>query len=163
MIGCSHHQLRLTAAFGSRFDRCADVADIMKNHQSAAVTMEQLQSLSGLYFCVICAIWVLVRHSYLSATIGSTLVALRAGTKQAPRATPVSRSAVATYVIVSVAVTPNKKVDNKRVNANAPPSPITTPIRAGSIPCATTSLSTSSDLAPNATRIPISRVRCITE
>src|SRR5258705_1113743 len=44
-------------------------------------------------------------HSYLSATIGSTLVALRAGTKQAPRTTAVSSIAVATYVIVSVGVT----------------------------------------------------------
>ena len=44
-------------------------------------------------------------HSYLSATIGSTFVARRAGTKQAVRATPVSNTDTAINVIASVALT----------------------------------------------------------
>ncbi len=37
-------------------------------------------------------------YSYRSATIGSTFIARRAGTKQAPRATPVSSAEIITNV-----------------------------------------------------------------
>src|SRR5437588_3186311 len=58
---------------------------------------------------------ILELHSYRSATIGSTLVARRAGTKQAARATPVSNSAIRPNVIGSVALTPNSRCAIKRV------------------------------------------------
>src|SRR5437870_820697 len=45
-------------------------------------------------------------YSYLSATIGSTFAARRAGTKQAPRATPASRTEMPMKVIGSVALKP---------------------------------------------------------
>jgi hypothetical protein len=45
-------------------------------------------------------------YSHLNAIIGSTLVARRAGTKPAPRATPTSTTLESTNVIGSVALTP---------------------------------------------------------
>src|SRR5215467_14316381 len=47
-------------------------------------------------------------------------------------------------------------------NATAPPTPITTPIPTSPRPCPTISLMTEPRSAPNATRMPISRVRCVT-
>jgi hypothetical protein len=57
-------------------------------------------------------------HSYLNATIGSTLAARRAGTKQAASATPVSSTEITTKVSGSVAVTPNNNVDISREDPN---------------------------------------------
>jgi hypothetical protein len=47
-----------------------------------------------------------ISHSYLSAAIGSTRVARSAGMKQAPRATPVSRTEIAVNVSGSLGLTP---------------------------------------------------------
>src|SRR5215510_13587776 len=82
-------------------------------------------------------------HSYLKASIGSTLVALRAGAKQATRATSVSSAAIVTNVNGSLAVTPNSRLAISRVSRNAARLPSATPARASSIPCPTTSSSTS--------------------
>ena len=73
-------------------------------------------------------------YSYLSAIIGSTLVARRAGTRQATSATLLNKIAVAANVSGSVAVIPYRKLANSLVNPNAPPIPITTPIIAGAMP-----------------------------
>src|SRR5205814_6888450 len=69
-------------------------------------------------------------YSYLSAIIGSTFVALRAGTKQAPRATPARIIEITKKVVESVALTPNNKLDIKRVVSHAPPRPIASPTTA---------------------------------
>src|SRR5205085_1157622 len=49
-------------------------------------------------------------YSYLKATIGSTFVARRAGTKQAARATPARISEISVKVSGSVALMPNNRL-----------------------------------------------------
>src|SRR6185503_14250410 len=100
--------------------------------------------------------------SYRSASIGSTFVARRAGTKLAARATPVSNTETATKVSGSVALTPNNNVDITRVTAIAPATPTATPISASVSAFPTTLLNTSPGRAPNAILMPISRVRWVT-
>src|SRR5215831_1164181 len=102
-------------------------------------------------------------HSYLKASIGSTFVALSAGDRQATSATSVSNAAIVTNVNGSLAVTPNSRLAISRVNRNAATLPSATPARASSIPCPTTSSSTSLTCAPSAILIPISRKRCVIE
>src|SRR5215510_9167017 len=72
---------------------------------------------------------VLNRYSYLSAIIGSTRVALRAGRNDAQKATIASSHPTAMNVIGSVELTPNRTLDITRVRANAPTAPAMTPIR----------------------------------
>src|SRR5262245_19144122 len=101
-------------------------------------------------------------YSHLSATIGSTFVARRAGIQQASSATTVSSSAITMNVNGSVALTPNSNVFINRVSAYDAVSPIATPTRDNIIPCLTTSFITSRVCAPSAIRSPISCVRCDT-
>src|SRR5215470_19087501 len=63
-------------------------------------------------------------HSYLRASIGSTLVALCAGAKHATSATSVSNAAIVTNVNGSLAVTPN----SRSTSAPLAPSAILIPI-----------------------------------
>ena len=56
-------------------------------------------------------------HSYRSATSGSTLVARRAGMKQASKATTIKITETATKVARSVGTTSNNKLDITRVTA----------------------------------------------
>jgi len=95
-------------------------------------------------------------HSYLSAIIGSTRSARRAGMKLAAKATPVSSSAIATKVTGSVALTPYNRLVITRVTINAANNPIRTPANVSINPWPATSFSTSPALAPSAIRIPIS-------
>lgn len=57
------------------------------------------------------------KKSYLSATKGSTRVARLAGMRQATRATSNRLTDTRTNVVMSVAVTPNNKLDISRVKA----------------------------------------------
>ena len=99
------------------------------------------------------------RYSSLSAATGSTLVALRAGTKQDANAARANKMPNPRYVAGSVGWIPNSKVDMKRDSPNAPPAPSTIPTSAGNIPCRTICLITVVAGAPRATLIPISEVR----
>src|SRR5690349_2051396 len=65
-------------------------------------------------------------YSCLSAIIGSTRVARKAGTKQAPRATPDKSTGIPMNVRGSVALVPNNKLVISRVAANEPANPTTT-------------------------------------
>jgi len=56
--------------------------------------------------------------------------ARRAGTKHAPRATPISSADIPTKVAGSVALTPNNRLDITRVNATAAVKPAPRPARA---------------------------------
>ena len=102
-------------------------------------------------------------YSARRATIGSTLVARRAGIKLDSTATPMSTSEIMINVVGSVALTPKSKLDIKRVKMKAAARPKTTPIKTSFNPCPTTIFSTSLRCAPRAMRSPISRVRCSTE
>jgi hypothetical protein len=73
-------------------------------------------------------------HSYLSAFNGSTLDARRAGMKQAKSATSKSNIETPKKVIGSLAPTPINKLDNTRVNRNAPINPVANPTITSSIP-----------------------------
>src|SRR6266480_2575661 len=73
----------------------------------------------------------LLPYSYLSATIGSTLVARRAGSKQATSATAVNRAAARPYVHGSLGCTPNNivvKLSRYLVSTYALATPRPTPI-----------------------------------
>ena len=73
-------------------------------------------------------------YSVLSATMGSTLVARRAGITQAINATTVKRIETATNVNASVGDTPYSSDASTRDSASAAPNPITTPIMVINIP-----------------------------
>src|SRR5437667_7345543 len=77
-------------------------------------------------------------HSYLRATIGSTLVARRAGTYTASRATIISSRAKATKVSGSLGRTPYSKPVRTRVSPRATATPTPTPIRVRRSPSPTT-------------------------
>ena len=64
---------------------------------------------------------------------------------------------------MSVGPTPNKRLRSNLVRASAPTSPITTPAIVNTIPCLSTQRRIALRLAPNATRMPISRVLWVTE
>src|SRR5216684_2509156 len=101
-------------------------------------------------------------YSYRKATKGSTKVARRAGKNDAATATSVRISATPPNVRGSYALTPYRKLLNRRVSANAARIPTPTPARANRKPSPTTIRKTSSGCAPSVTRIPISLVRCVT-
>src|SRR6266404_7071711 len=82
-------------------------------------------------------------YSYRSATIGSTFIARRAGTKLAARATPVSTTAIRANVMGSVALTSKSRLDIRRVRNNDATRPIVTPASASNMPSPTTSFNTS--------------------
>src|SRR6266487_2726313 len=69
-------------------------------------------------------------HSYLSATIGSTFIARRAGTRLATIETPINNTEIATNVSGSVALTPKSRVAMNFVRKNEATTPIATPINA---------------------------------
>ena len=104
----------------------------------------------------------IVTYSDLSATIGSTRVARRAGIKQATTDTIISTNDTPTNVSGSVGDTPYSKPRSSLESNNAPTSPIPSPINAIVIPCRTTKDKTFVRRAPNAMRIPISCVRQLT-
>src|SRR5262245_52995361 len=101
-------------------------------------------------------------YSHLSATIGSTFAARRAGIQQAASATPASNNAINANVVGSVAGVSNSMVDISRVSAQAAATPITTPTDTSAIPCPMTNRSTLRGCAPRAILTPISRVRWVT-
>src|ERR1043165_8314836 len=98
-------------------------------------------------------------YSYRKATIGSTLVARRAGKYDASRATARRMRATAPKVRGSVALTWNSMDGIKRIRMNAPTRPEMTPTMAVVMDWRSTSRSTLPALAPSAMRTPISRVR----
>src|SRR5207247_11143014 len=73
-------------------------------------------------------------HSYLNATIGSTLAARRAGKKQAAKAVEASSSATEMSVTESVALVSKSKRAMNRVEKMAATSPIPIPTRTDFIP-----------------------------
>src|SRR4029453_18663882 len=83
-----------------------------------------------------------VRHSYFSASSGSTFAALRAGKYEAATAVNANTAAVETNVAGSVGATPKTNFDRKPVNAREPASPNVTPITARSNACLITICST---------------------
>src|SRR5206468_1475442 len=101
-------------------------------------------------------------HSYRSASIGSTFVARLAGNQLARTATITNNTETPRNVSGSVGVTPKSRLDRSRVAANAPALPAAAPVTASFTPWRITIDSTSWCCAPNATRTPISRVRCTT-
>src|SRR3954470_24828136 len=101
-------------------------------------------------------------YSVLSASIGSTRVALRAGRYDAARAMKASNTAVPMYTTGSSALTPNINDANKRVESAATIAPATRPATTSRAPCHSTRRITSSLCAPSAMRTPNSRVRCAT-
>gem|GEM_PF-4253227 len=62
-------------------------------------------------------------HPHLRAIIGSSLVARRAGTKLAARATPASITGIAMKVSGSVGLTLYSKLETNLVNASADATP----------------------------------------
>src|SRR5262249_25455986 len=102
-------------------------------------------------------------HSCRKATIGSTFVARRAGMYEASVATRISRKATAAKVSGSVALISYNRdcMVRGRMNEATRPTPI--PVKAVSKAWRRTSTSTLPELAPNAMRTPISRVRRATE
>src|SRR5260370_25794091 len=101
-------------------------------------------------------------YSYLSATIGLTRMARRAG-KYAAR-TPTANNAPTTHAIVigSFGETPYNVWPIKRVAAKAHGSPMPTPALISTHVSRSTILRTPNRSAPKVIRIPISRVRCVT-
>ncbi len=74
------------------------------------------------------------RYSYLKAVIGSTLVALRAGTRHATSVTTPTISDTITKVNKSVGLIPNNRLDITLVKARDAAKPITMPIIASIAP-----------------------------
>jgi hypothetical protein len=101
-------------------------------------------------------------QSRLSATIGSTLAARRAGIMQASKEAAATSNAMIAKVRGSSVLTPKSRLSINLVNPKEPASPITTPISVSVIPCLTISVSTLPLRAPSAMRMPISCVRCVT-
>ena len=95
-------------------------------------------------------------YSWRSAVIGSTDAALRAGMKQARRATNASTSAVPASVAGSEAVTPYRRLPRILLTAIAPRSPSVRPTATNREALPITMMRMSRDFAPSATRKPIS-------
>jgi Xaa-Pro aminopeptidase len=102
------------------------------------------------------------RYSLRSASVGSVMTARRAGIQLATSATRPRSATIETKVSGSVALTPYRSPAMARVAASAATTPIASPAPASAIPCPTTRRKTSAGRAPNAMRIPISRVRRFT-
>src|SRR6185369_17627763 len=131
------------------------------DERHAGVLREHSQSVPNVlkHICVIRG-WF---YSYLSAIIGSTFAALRAGIRHATSATPANSSGTATNVNGSEAFTPNNNELIKRVNANDATRPIPTPSSVSPMPFFNTSPRIFPCVAPSAIRTPISFVCCVTK
>src|ERR1017187_6508752 len=101
-------------------------------------------------------------YSHLKAIRGSTLVARRAGSKPARSATATSNAATTRNVGKSVGFTSNRNFARTRVTAKAPATPSATPTVTRSRLRLKIMRVMSLFSAPNAMRIPISRVRSAT-
>src|SRR5882762_6102505 len=95
-----------------------------------------------------------VHHSALSAIIGSTRAARRAGSQHATSATASNSTATVTKVNGSCGLTPTSSRRTTRVSAGASNSPAPTPSAAGIIPWRTTSRCTVRWSPPKAIRMP---------
>ena len=95
--------------------------------------------------------------------MGSAFVARRVGIQHANNTTTISKTAVNTNVVASLALTPNSKLLINRVNPNATVNPMTRPMAVNFIPCHRINLRMSLFCAPSARRTQISRIRCDTE
>src|SRR5579872_6290647 len=102
-------------------------------------------------------------YSYLSATIGSTLLARRAGTYPASSPTPIRTAATAAYVGQSSGCTANNMLARKRVTPNPIAIPTPSPAPTSTTARCSTMRSKSAGSAPNAMRMPISCVFWTTE
>src|SRR2546421_6639751 len=102
-------------------------------------------------------------HSYLSATMGSTRIALLAGTKHAANPTMIKIIPKPANVSGSVALTPNSKLAISGVSPRETRNPRRTPMTVSFIPSRKIIPSTSLRFAPSAIRTPISCVRWATK
>src|SRR6185295_18308141 len=99
----------------------------------------------------------------LTACKGSAFVTLRAGIQLATMATQPSTPAAPANTSGSVALTPNNRDCSDLVAASAVTNPIPIPIAASRAPSRTIIDRTARAGAPSAMRMPISRVRRLTE
>src|SRR6185503_5069394 len=134
---------------GQSDDRNEANARVLQQH-AHAVTQILEESVHGFY-------------SYLSATIGSTFAARRAGIQHASKATTASSKGTAANVNGSTALTPNSNEVIKRVSANDAAKPIATPSNVNFIPFCSTSNRILAGVAPSASRTPISFLCCATK
>ena len=88
--------------------------------------------------------------------------ARRAGTYDAASAITATSSVIPANVHGSPGLTPYSIVSSRRVATTAATVPMTSPSTASRNPPLTTRRVTALASAPNATRTPISRVRCVT-
>ena len=103
-------------------------------------------------------------YSALSATRGSTLAALAAGTHDASRMVTTTRAATATNVCGSVGFTSVQETgDNARQRQRRAETDDDAREREIHKPWPTTMRTTSRRSAPSASRSPISAVRCVTK
>src|ERR1700683_3099838 len=98
-------------------------------------------------------------HSYLSATIGSTFIALLVGTYDAPAPTTANTTHTPTNVTGSAGFTTNNKLPNNLASKSAAGTPIANPASSNFADSPIIISSTLIRLAPSAIRIPISCVR----
>src|SRR5579862_2202810 len=98
-------------------------------------------------------------HSYLSATIGSTFIALLVGTYDAPNPTTPKTTQTPTNVTGSAGPTTNSKLPSNLASKNAAGTPTANPIASNFADSPNIISSTFPLLAPSAIRIPISCVR----
>jgi len=102
-------------------------------------------------------------YSCRNAVCGSTVVARLAGIQHANNVTAARNKGTVVKVIRSWEVIPYKTPDATFEAPNANGSPMPSAIPESSMPCQTMSRSTPPRVAPIASRIPISRVRLLTE
>src|SRR5258708_29561493 len=104
----------------------------------------------------------LCHHSYLSAIIGSTRTALRAGRIVATSATQPSNKDTPKKETASSVFNPKSGAARRRETPAEATIPINIPARMGRNPSRMISLGTWAPRAPSAMRMPISCVRCAT-
>src|SRR5512146_157855 len=154
-------------AQGQRQHRhCGEAGALTEHAQAVAKIVQQsfhisLKSLWVPHLCRFCESG--IRYSYLSATMGSTFVARRAGIKLASSADATSTAATTINVHGSRGLTPKSSPASNRVAATLASRPAATPARATRIPCPTTRRIGSRAFAPSAMRNPISCMRWLTE
>ena len=100
---------------------------------------------------------------FRNAVLGSRRMARRAGIYEASSATRERSTATPANVIGSVALTPKRRLDKRRVMTKDAAMPMATPRTASRAPSPTIRRSTSLRCAPSAMRMPISWVRRVTE
>src|ERR1051325_2074282 len=105
----------------------------------------------------------LIVYSLRSASMGSMPVARSAGMKQAAPATNINTKETAANVTGSDEGVANSSAPISLLSASAPTIPTVKPISTSVIPCRITIARMPVRVAPNAMRIPISRVRCVTD